>query len=100
MQTFRTGLETSSPRQATLVRRQVLGRSKMLIDFFSQQVQYFCKIALKDSTSTIHKNQQVFIVMNPIDLNLENKCLIVSAKLASGRSEKSLDQTPLADRAY
>ena len=45
----------------------------------SQQVQYFCKIALKDSTSTIHKNQQVFIVMNPIDLNLENKCLIVSA---------------------
>ena len=41
-------------------------------------VQYFCKIALKDNTTTIHKNQQVFIVMNPIDLNLENKCLIVS----------------------
>ncbi|GLH15156.1 Uncharacterized protein GBIM_19529 [Gryllus bimaculatus] len=34
-------------------------------------VQYFCKAALREANGLTHKNQQVFIVMNPIDLNLE-----------------------------
>jgi len=34
-------------------------------------VQYYCKTALKESSGLAHKNQQVFIVMNPIDLNQE-----------------------------
>jgi len=34
-------------------------------------VQYFCKAAVKEPSGLVHKNQQVFIVMNPIDLNLE-----------------------------
>jgi len=35
-------------------------------------VQYYCKTALKEAhTGLAHKNQQVFIVMNPIDLNQE-----------------------------
>lgn len=34
-------------------------------------VQYFCKAALREETGLTHKNQQVFIIMNPIDLNLE-----------------------------
>ncbi|OXA61386.1 Thioredoxin-interacting protein [Folsomia candida] len=34
-------------------------------------VQYFCKAALKEPSGLVHKNQQVFIVMSPIDLNLE-----------------------------
>ncbi|CAH1393359.1 unnamed protein product [Nezara viridula] len=34
-------------------------------------VQYFCKAALREPNGLTHKNQQVFIVMNPIDLNLE-----------------------------
>ncbi|CAG7834310.1 unnamed protein product [Allacma fusca] len=34
-------------------------------------VQYFCKAALREPNGLVHKNQQVFIVMNPIDLNLE-----------------------------
>ncbi|KAH8041788.1 hypothetical protein HPB51_017910 [Rhipicephalus microplus] len=34
-------------------------------------VQYFCKAALKEPSGLTHKNQQVFIVMSPIDLNLE-----------------------------
>lgn len=34
-------------------------------------VQYFCKAALREPSGMVHKNQQVFIVMNPIDLNLE-----------------------------
>ena len=41
-------------------------------------VQYFCKTALKEATGLTHKNQQVFIVMNPIDLNLEPAILAVS----------------------
>ncbi|CAB4068567.1 unnamed protein product [Lepeophtheirus salmonis] len=34
-------------------------------------VQYFCKAALREDNGLTHKNQQVFIIMNPIDLNLE-----------------------------
>ncbi|XP_067133194.1 arrestin domain-containing protein 3 [Centruroides vittatus] len=39
-------------------------------------VQYYCKAALKEPSGLIHKNQQVFIVMNPIDLNLEPPLLM------------------------
>ncbi|XP_076356137.1 arrestin domain-containing protein 4-like isoform X1 [Tachypleus tridentatus] len=39
-------------------------------------VQYFCKASLKESTGIVHKNQQVFIIMNPIDLNLEPSVLM------------------------
>ncbi|XP_015928754.1 arrestin domain-containing protein 4 [Parasteatoda tepidariorum] len=39
-------------------------------------VQYFCKTALKEPSGLTHKNQQVFIVMNPIDLNLEPSLLM------------------------
>jgi len=34
-------------------------------------VQYFCKAAMREDSGLTHKNQQVFIIMNPIDLNLE-----------------------------
>lgn len=40
-------------------------------------VQYFCKAALRETNGLTHKNQQVFIVMNPIDLNLEPNLLAV-----------------------
>ncbi|UYV77049.1 hypothetical protein LAZ67_14003009 [Cordylochernes scorpioides] len=39
-------------------------------------VQYYCKAALKEATGLTHKNQQVFLVMNPIDLNLEPPLLM------------------------
>lgn len=42
-------------------------------------VQYFCKAALREPNGLTHKNQQVFIVMNPIDLNLEPTILSVSS---------------------
>ena len=42
-------------------------------------VQYYCKTALKEASGLAHKNQQVFIVMNPIDLNQEPAILAVSA---------------------
>lgn len=38
-------------------------------------IQYFCKAALREPSGIIHKNHQVFIVMNPIDLNLEQPIL-------------------------
>lgn len=41
-------------------------------------VQYYCKAALREPGGLVHKNQQVFIVMNPIDLNLEPPILAVS----------------------
>ena len=42
-------------------------------------VQYYCKTALKEAhTGLAHKSQQVFIVMNPIDLNQEPAILAVS----------------------
>ena len=41
-------------------------------------VQYYCKTALKEASGLAHKNQQVFIVMNPIDLNQEPAILAVS----------------------
>lgn len=41
-------------------------------------VQYFCKAALREEGGLTHKNQQVFIIMNPIDLNLEPPILAVS----------------------
>uniref|UniRef100_A0A182RH24 Arrestin_C domain-containing protein n=1 Tax=Anopheles funestus TaxID=62324 RepID=A0A182RH24_ANOFN len=34
-------------------------------------VQYYCKTSLQETSGITHKNQQVFIVLNPIDLNLE-----------------------------
>lgn len=40
-------------------------------------VQYYCKAALREPNSLTHKNQQVFIVMNPIDLNMEPSILSV-----------------------
>ena len=40
-------------------------------------VQYYCKTALKEASGLAHKNQQVFIVMNPIDLNQEPAILAV-----------------------
>jgi len=38
-------------------------------------VQYFCRAAIKEDSGLVHKNQQVFIVMNPIDLNVEPSVL-------------------------
>ncbi|KAH8274938.1 hypothetical protein KR018_001780 [Drosophila ironensis] len=38
-------------------------------------IQFYCKAALRESNGLIHKNHQVFIVMNPIDLNLEKPIL-------------------------
>uniref|UniRef100_A0A0K8TLV3 Putative arrestin domain-containing protein 1 n=1 Tax=Tabanus bromius TaxID=304241 RepID=A0A0K8TLV3_TABBR len=38
-------------------------------------IQYYCKAALREPNGLIHKNHQVFIVMNPIDLNLEKQAL-------------------------
>lgn len=43
-------------------------------------IQYFCKAALREPSGLIHKNHQVFIVMNPIDLNLEQTILAVCRK--------------------
>lgn len=40
-------------------------------------VQYYCKAALREPSGLIHKNHQVFIVMNPIDLNTEQPYLAV-----------------------
>lgn len=41
-------------------------------------IQYYCKAALREPSGLIHKNHQVFIVMSPIDLNLEQSVLAVS----------------------
>lgn len=41
-------------------------------------VQYYCKTALRETNGLIHKNKQVFIVMNPINLNLEPSVIAVS----------------------
>uniref|UniRef100_A0A8D8NN89 Arrestin domain-containing protein 4 n=2 Tax=Culex pipiens TaxID=7175 RepID=A0A8D8NN89_CULPI len=38
-------------------------------------IQYYCKTSLQESSGITHKNQQVFIVLNPIDLNLEDPLL-------------------------
>lgn len=38
-------------------------------------IQYYCKCALREPSGLIHKNHQVFIVMNTIDLNLEEPSL-------------------------
>lgn len=46
-------------------------------------VQYYCKAALREPGGLVHKNQQVFIVMNPIDLNLEPPILAVSERAAA-----------------
>lgn len=42
-------------------------------------VQYFCRSELREPNGLVHKHQQVFIVMNPIDLNLEPTLLSVSS---------------------
>lgn len=34
-------------------------------------IQYYCKAALREPSGLIHKNHQVFIVMNPVDLRQE-----------------------------
>jgi hypothetical protein len=34
-------------------------------------VQFYCKAALREPNGLVHKNQQVFIIMSPIDLNDE-----------------------------
>ena len=36
------------------------------------------KAAMREDNGLTHKNQQVFIIMNPIDLNLEPPILAVS----------------------
>ena len=41
-------------------------------------VQYFCRAVMKDPSGFVHKNQQVFIIMNPIDLTLEPSILTVN----------------------
>lgn len=41
-------------------------------------IQYYCKAALREPSGLIHKNHQVFIVMNPVDLNMEKSILTVS----------------------
>ncbi|XP_055605926.1 arrestin domain-containing protein 4-like [Uranotaenia lowii] len=38
-------------------------------------IQYYCKTSLRESSGITHKNQQVFLVLNPIDLNLEDPIL-------------------------
>ncbi|XP_053691121.1 arrestin domain-containing protein 2-like [Sabethes cyaneus] len=38
-------------------------------------IQYYCKTSLQESSGITHRNQQVFIVLNPIDLNLEDPLL-------------------------
>ncbi|XP_055641775.1 arrestin domain-containing protein 2-like isoform X1 [Toxorhynchites rutilus septentrionalis] len=38
-------------------------------------IQYYCKASLQETSGIAHKNQQVFIVLNPIDLNLEEPML-------------------------
>ena len=50
-------------------------------------VQYYCKTALKEASGLAHKNQQVFIVMNPIDLNQEPAILAVSRLFIPRRVE-------------
>ncbi|KRT85681.1 hypothetical protein AMK59_1921 [Oryctes borbonicus] len=45
-------------------------------------IQYYCKTALREPNGLTHKNQQVFIVMNPIDLNLEPSSLGPSVQQA------------------
>jgi hypothetical protein len=52
-------------------------------------VQYFCKAALREETGLTHKNQQVFIIMNPIDLNLEPPILAVSDIILKGHPDHS-----------
>lgn len=41
-------------------------------------IQYYCTAALREPKGLTHKNHQVFIVMNPIDLNLEKPILSVN----------------------
>lgn len=38
-------------------------------------IQYYCKCALRENSGLIHKNHQIFIIMNPIDLNIEEPSL-------------------------
>lgn len=40
-------------------------------------IQYFCKAALQEPAGLVHKNYQVFIIMNPIDLNMEENYVSV-----------------------
>jgi hypothetical protein len=63
-------------------------------------VQYFCKTALREATGLSHKNQQVFIVMNPIDLNMEPAILAVRyiyffKKGKSNKETETVDNQPL-----
>merc|ERR1719245_2725005 len=53
-------------------------------------VQYYCKTALKEASGLAHKNQQVFIVMNPIDLNQEPAILPQRSVRSSAQKPASL----------
>ena len=54
-------------------------------------VQYFCKTALREATGLSHKNQQVFIVMNPIDLNMEPAILAVRDRERQRETERETE---------
>ena len=54
-------------------------------------MQYFCKTALREATGLSHKNQQVFIVMNPIDLNMEPAILAVKDRERQRETERETE---------
>jgi len=60
-------------------------------------VQYYCKAAFREPAGLLHKNQQVFIVMNPIDLNLEPPILAVSCYLHVRYNVRPIAMLSLAD---
>ncbi|KAH9633474.1 hypothetical protein HF086_013151 [Spodoptera exigua] len=62
-------------------------------------VQYYCKAALREPNGLTHKNQQVFIVMNPIDLNLEPPVLSFIIEPKSLEKEVKL-QLPILIGTY
>lgn len=59
-------------------------------------VQYYCKAALREPGGLTHKNQQVFIVMNPIDLNLEPPILAVSLSSTLSFSPCIMDESRIS----
>lgn len=63
-----------------------------MIEFNRSKLTFSGKAALREPSGLIHKNHQVFIVMNAIDLNLEQPILAVSLSnsFAVGRSIPSI----------
>ena len=53
--------------------------------------------AFREPAGLLHKNQQVFIVMNPIDLNLEPPILAVSNSTNQKSKIKNNEKGSLAD---